>query len=152
MPSLDPAPVLKPKKRLIVCCDGTWNNADTKTNETNVARLARAIHGSQQAIVAFQIVLYLRGVGTTGLKLGDLIEGATGFGIDENVKGQERSSARSRSYDTSGRQQKPPVASSRCASRSSTACTRRRRRICRTTRSRRATVRSSSGCSKSAPG
>src|ERR1700712_1291084 len=86
MPDLDPAPVLKPKKRLIVCCDGTWNNADTKTDETNVARLARAIHGSQQAVVAFQIVLYLRGVGTTGLKLGDLIEGATGFGIDENVR------------------------------------------------------------------
>src|SRR3978361_2213331 len=86
MPSLDPAPVLKPKKRLIVCCDGTWNNADTKTNETNVARLARAIHGSPPGDVAFPLVLCLLGAGTTGLKLGDLIEGATGFGIDENVR------------------------------------------------------------------
>jgi uncharacterized protein (DUF2235 family) len=33
-------------KRIIVCCDGTWNADDTQTNDTNVAILARAIHGS----------------------------------------------------------------------------------------------------------
>ena len=86
MTSLDPAREPKPKKRLVVCCDGTWNSADLKTNETNVARLARAIHGSQQVDLTFQIVLYLRGVGTTGLKVGDVIEGAIGFGIDENIR------------------------------------------------------------------
>ena len=43
---------------------------------TNVAVLARAIHGSQQTGGTLQIVLYVRGVGTTGLKLETWIEGA----------------------------------------------------------------------------
>ena len=30
-------------KRLIVCCDGTWNDADQGTDYTNVSRLAWAI-------------------------------------------------------------------------------------------------------------
>jgi hypothetical protein len=54
--------------------------------DTNVARLARAIHGSQQTGGVLQIVLYLRGVGTTGLKLETWIEGATGLGVDDNIR------------------------------------------------------------------
>jgi len=72
-------------KRIIVCCDGTWNADDTQTNDTNVALLARAIYGSQQTDV-LQIVLYLRGVGTTGLKLETWIEGTTGIGVDDNIR------------------------------------------------------------------
>lgn len=48
-------------KRIIVCCDGTWNADDTQTDDTNVAILARSIHGSQQTGGTLQIVLYLRG-------------------------------------------------------------------------------------------
>ncbi|MGA2995844.1 DUF2235 domain-containing protein [Bradyrhizobium sp.] len=73
-------------KRIIVCCDGTWNADDTQTNDTNVALLARSIHGSQQTGGILQIVLYLRGVGTTGLKLETFIEGATGIGVDDNIR------------------------------------------------------------------
>jgi uncharacterized protein (DUF2235 family) len=73
-------------KRIIVCCDGTWNADDLQTNDTNVAILARAIHGSQQTGGTLQIVLYVRGVGTTGLKLETLIEGATGVGVDDNIR------------------------------------------------------------------
>lgn len=73
-------------KRLVICCDGTWNNADLQTDETNVARLARAVHGSQQTGGVFQIVLYIRGVGTAGLKLETWIEGAIGLGIDDNIR------------------------------------------------------------------
>jgi uncharacterized protein (DUF2235 family) len=73
-------------KRIIVCCDGTWNADDTQTNDTNVALLARAIHGSQQTGGVLQIVLYLRGVGTTGLKLDTVIEGVTGIGVDDNIR------------------------------------------------------------------
>lgn len=73
-------------KRIIVCCDGTWNADDTQTNDTNVALMARSIHGSQQTGGILQIVLYLRGVGTTGLKLETWIEGATGVGIDDNIR------------------------------------------------------------------
>ena len=72
-------------KRIIVCCDGTWNADDTQTNDTNVALLARAIYGSQQTDV-LQIGLYLRGVGTTGLKLETWIEGTTGIGVDGNIR------------------------------------------------------------------
>jgi uncharacterized protein (DUF2235 family) len=73
-------------KQIIVCCDGTWNADDRQTNDTNVAILARAIHGWQQTNGILQIVLYLRGVGTTGLKLETLIEGASGVGVDDNIR------------------------------------------------------------------
>ncbi len=74
-------------KRLIVCCDGTWNAADSAVGaETNVFRLAKAIHATHGATGTQQIVLYLRGVGTTGLKIGDLIQGAFGYGIDDNIR------------------------------------------------------------------
>jgi Uncharacterized alpha/beta hydrolase domain (DUF2235) len=52
----------------------------------NVALLARSIHGSQQTGGILQVVLYLRGVGTTGLKLETFIEGATGIGVDDNIR------------------------------------------------------------------
>jgi Uncharacterized alpha/beta hydrolase domain (DUF2235) len=54
-------------KRIVVCLDGTWNSDDTQTTDTNVSQIARAIHGSQEIGGILQIVLYLRGVGTTGL-------------------------------------------------------------------------------------
>ena len=73
-------------KRIIVCCDGTWDADDTQTNDTNVALLARSVHGAQQTGGILQIVLYLRGVGTTGLKLETFIEGATGIGVDDNIR------------------------------------------------------------------
>jgi uncharacterized protein (DUF2235 family) len=73
-------------KRIIVCCDGTWNADDTQTDDANVAILARSIHGSQESNGVLQIVLYLRGVGTTGLKLETWIEGATGVGVDDNIR------------------------------------------------------------------
>lgn len=73
-------------KRLVVCCDGTWNSDDTQTDDTNVALIARSIHGSQETGGVLQIVLYLRGVGTSGLKLESFIEGATGIGVDDNIR------------------------------------------------------------------
>jgi uncharacterized protein (DUF2235 family) len=73
-------------KRIVVCCDGTWNADDIQTTDTNVAILARSIHGSQQTGGVLQIVLYLRGVGMTGLKLETWIEGATGIGVDDNIR------------------------------------------------------------------
>jgi uncharacterized protein (DUF2235 family) len=73
-------------KRIIVCCDGTWNNDDLQTDDTNVALLARAIHGSRHTDGIIQIVLYLRGAGTTGLKLETWIEGATELGVDDNIR------------------------------------------------------------------
>ncbi|WP_426424158.1 DUF2235 domain-containing protein [Bradyrhizobium genosp. A] len=73
-------------KRIVVCCDGTWNSDDTQTDDTNVALIARSVHGSQETGGILQIVLYLRGVGTSGLKLESFIEGATGVGVDDNIR------------------------------------------------------------------
>src|ERR1700744_6018175 len=73
-------------KRLVVCCDGTWNNADSRSPETNVALLARSVHATQATGGVMQVVLYLRGVGTTGLQAEVLIEGMTGLGIDDNIR------------------------------------------------------------------
>ena len=73
------------KKRLIVCCDGTWDDTDNQSTDTNVFRIAKAIHGSQETD-ELQIVLYLRGVGTSGLKAETWIEGATGLGVDDNIR------------------------------------------------------------------
>lgn len=74
------------RKRLVVCFDGTWNSADTGECETNVARLARSIHATQTTEGVHQIVLYLRGVGTTGHAVERLLSGASGRGVDDNIR------------------------------------------------------------------
>lgn len=73
-------------KRLIVCFDGTWNDADSGRSDTNVARLARAIRATTNTGGVPQLVLYLRGVGTSGLTSERVIAGATGLGVDDNIR------------------------------------------------------------------
>jgi len=73
-------------KRVIVCCDGTWNDADNQSADTNVFRIASAIHATQHTCGVLQIVLYLRGVGTEGLRIERLVEGATGLGVNDNIR------------------------------------------------------------------
>jgi hypothetical protein len=73
-------------KRLVVCFDGTWNKADSVGTETNVALLARSIHATTDTGGVLQCVLYLRGVGTSGLDITQKIDGATGLGIDDNIR------------------------------------------------------------------
>lgn len=73
-------------KRLVICFDGTWNNADNAGSETNVARIARAIHAHAGDGLIQQVVLYLRGVGTSGLHAETVIEGAIGLGVDDNIR------------------------------------------------------------------
>jgi len=72
-------------KRLVVCFDGTWDNAEAQTADTNVALLARAIHATVATEGVLQSVLYLRGVGTLGMQAEVMIEGATGLGVDEKI-------------------------------------------------------------------
>jgi Uncharacterized alpha/beta hydrolase domain (DUF2235) len=56
------------KKRLVVCCDGTWNDSDSGTGYTNVSRLAWAIRptDARDGKDIAQIVFYQSGVGTEG--------------------------------------------------------------------------------------
>lgn len=71
-------------KRLIVCCDGTWNKPDQGGGPTNVTKMTRAIL-PRATNGDLQIVYYDEGVGT-----GNLIDriggGAFGIGLDLNVQ------------------------------------------------------------------
>lgn len=64
-------------KRLVVCCDGTWNTAD-QSSATNVTRVAVSIREQ-----ADQIVYYHAGVGTD--RWMRLRGGAFGKGLSANV-------------------------------------------------------------------
>lgn len=73
-------------KRLILCCDGTWNSADQSSNgtpcPTNIVRIAYRIAKREDGIQ--QIVYYSQGVGT-GNSLDRFTGGAFGTGVDDNI-------------------------------------------------------------------
>ncbi|KAB5517422.1 hypothetical protein GE09DRAFT_1045118 [Coniochaeta sp. 2T2.1] len=91
-------PLYVPKKRLIVCCDGTWMNSDTGYEKptlfhplgkaqvpSNVTRLSRSLRRVCRD-GTLQIIAYQNGVGT-GSTISDAITGgAFGRGIAENVR------------------------------------------------------------------
>lgn len=68
-------------KRLIVCCDGTWQQLNS-SYPSNVIKLAQAVKSSSSDGVA-QIVFYDEGVGSDSNKI---LGGATGLGIDQNIQ------------------------------------------------------------------
>lgn len=75
-------------KRLVLCCDGTWNTPDEvkdgQPRRTNVAKIARAVvlpadrHGIEQR------VYYRKGVGTG--RFDHFAGGALGWGLSRNVQ------------------------------------------------------------------
>ncbi len=69
------------KKRLIICCDGTWNEPDK--NPTNVVKLVRAIKPTDSAGI-HQVVFYDQGVGTLG-GADRFLGGAFGKGVRRNI-------------------------------------------------------------------
>lgn len=69
-------------KRLIVCCDGTWNTPDQQA-PTNVTKLALAV-AEAGADGMEQRVYYHRGVGTSRWQR--LRGGAFGMGLSRNVR------------------------------------------------------------------
>lgn len=77
-------------KRLIVCCDGTWQKL-TSTYPTNVVKIAQAIQPSANDGTS-QIVFYDEGVGSGNaaekfMAKGDkILGGAFGLGIDNNIQ------------------------------------------------------------------
>ncbi|KAI8963932.1 hypothetical protein F5Y11DRAFT_346006 [Daldinia sp. FL1419] len=86
------------KKRIIVCCDGTWQNSDngyvkpSSTNPvptlqipSNVTRISRAFkRGCSNG--TFQIVYYQSGVGSRAGVVDRVLGGAFGIGIAENIR------------------------------------------------------------------
>jgi uncharacterized protein (DUF2235 family) len=80
-------------KRLITCSDGTWNKPDNKDRgkpvETNVEKMFRAICHTDSTDAYKQInqlKVYDQGVGTGYSWKDRLLGGATGAGIDKNIK------------------------------------------------------------------
>lgn len=71
-------------KRLVICCDGTWNRPDN-AHVTNIEKIARTVHTDLGATGGVQqLVLYLSGVGV-GYRLDRLLGGAFGLGLFNNV-------------------------------------------------------------------
>lgn len=73
-------------KRLILCCDGTWNSADQQAEDTpcptNVVRIAYRIAKRDKKTP--QIVYYGEGVGT-GNSVDRITGGAFGRGVEDNI-------------------------------------------------------------------
>ena len=75
-------------KRLVVCCDGTWNTADQADDDghpcpTNVVRLAYRVAKHDHAGMP-QITYYDQGVGT-GNTIDRITGGAIGMGVEANI-------------------------------------------------------------------
>ncbi|KAI0695177.1 hypothetical protein BC835DRAFT_1484280 [Cytidiella melzeri] len=78
-------------KRIIVCCDGTWQDgliAMHRWKYTNVLRLARAINHTDERFSPHvpQVVFYQSGVGTFGDKLIENLDGFVGASLGEKVQ------------------------------------------------------------------
>jgi T6SS, Phospholipase effector Tle1-like, catalytic domain len=80
------APLAPDRRRLIVCCDGTWNSPMEK-QETNVVHLLRSIQPDTQVggVSIPQISYYHLGVGT-GNFLDRFLGGGAGIGLSSSVK------------------------------------------------------------------
>lgn len=71
-------------RKLIVCCDGTWNEPYQVGAPTNVVKMARAIRPTDDDGVA-QMVYYHPGVGT-GNTVDRFMGGTMGLGLSQNVQ------------------------------------------------------------------
>ncbi|MFE5311019.1 DUF2235 domain-containing protein [Isoptericola sp. NPDC056605] len=73
-------------KRLVLCCDGTWNHA-VNSQVSNIEKIARSVlrsGGSADPDVE-QVVGYVAGVGARGYLVDQLLGGAFGYGFTRNV-------------------------------------------------------------------
>jgi len=75
-------------KRIAVFCDGTWNTPDKsekgKSCQTNVVKMANAL-SSVSKDGTTQMLYYDTGIGSEGTLIKRVFDGATGFGISENI-------------------------------------------------------------------
>ncbi len=71
-------------KRLIVCCDGTWQDLES-SYPSNVVKIAQAIEPVASDGIP-QVVFYDAGIGTEGGIIDSLMGGGFGKGIDQNIQ------------------------------------------------------------------
>ncbi|KAF8168146.1 hypothetical protein B0H34DRAFT_684398 [Crassisporium funariophilum] len=81
---------MKVFKRLIVCCDGTWQDgiSEHRSAYTNVLRLARTINHVDERFQPSipQIVFYQSGIGTEKNFYSEYVEGTTGGSLADKVE------------------------------------------------------------------
>ncbi|MEI7524224.1 MAG: DUF2235 domain-containing protein [Mariniphaga sp.] len=75
-------------KRIAIFCDGTWEtpdeNVDGKLCQTNVVKMANALSDISEDGKT-QLLYYETGIGSEGSLIERVYDGATGFGISENI-------------------------------------------------------------------
>ncbi|TID06696.1 Uncharacterized protein CH35J_001561 [Colletotrichum higginsianum] len=74
------------RKRLVICCDGTWNNSnhDADSVPTNVSRLSAAVAHKCCTGMA-QVVYYHRGPGTEEWSVASFMGGLLGLGVKQDI-------------------------------------------------------------------
>jgi uncharacterized protein (DUF2235 family) len=97
---VDPEKILADPKRIIIACDGTWDDdnygmekknilpwtKETATPSSNVTRICRSILPFDAKARKQQIVYYQAGIGSEHTLKDKLWGGLTGFGISEHVR------------------------------------------------------------------
>ncbi|KAJ7293538.1 hypothetical protein C8J57DRAFT_1269293 [Mycena rebaudengoi] len=83
--------VTRVKKRIIVCCDGTWKDGistEDRQSYTNILRLARIINHEDARLQPPipQIVFYQSGIGSDDSLYSEYIDGVTGASLAEKVQ------------------------------------------------------------------
>ena len=87
---MDAGPEERAKKRLVICCDGTWNAPDSR-HITNVEKIARTVEIDLRRTGGVQqMVLYVSGVGAGSYKVDRILGGAFGFGLFANIRSAYR--------------------------------------------------------------
>ncbi|KAK3387776.1 hypothetical protein B0H63DRAFT_500855 [Podospora didyma] len=72
-------------KRLVICCDGTWNNANDSTSAlTNVSRLSGAVAHKCCSGMS-QVVYYHPSAGTETSKVASVLGGMLGTGVAQDI-------------------------------------------------------------------
>ena len=98
--NVDPAKIPADPKRIIIACDGTWDDDNYGMEQkdvlpwspevakppSNVTRMCRSILPFDEADRKQQIVYYQAGIGSEHTLKDKLLGGLTGFGISEHVR------------------------------------------------------------------
>ena len=70
-------------RRLVLCCDGTWNSADSP-RATNIEKISRCIETNSEKSGNEQVVEYIRGVGTS-YRVDKWLGGWLGLGLTTSI-------------------------------------------------------------------
>ncbi|MFD6091502.1 phospholipase effector Tle1 domain-containing protein [Oerskovia sp. NPDC060338] len=71
-------------KRLVLCCDGTWNSP-VRASVSNIEKIARSVHTGIGPDGVQQMVFSVEGVGARGYRVDAPLGGAFGYGLSHGV-------------------------------------------------------------------